>query len=221
MDRKFLPISKVSMLGSCEVKFMESMLEKREPTKFMKIGKEAHERLTIKLPKMTKEEIINEIKSKKPIQVRELPVYDEKMRICGRIDHLAMTGNMENGKNTGIIIDDKYPSSRSHIYGLTLYYKLQLASYAVALANSESYGNICMAVGAQLRYREKKNDSIISSYEMDRKRLEDCEANIDIASKVAWVLYENKRKPEHRRLDVENGEWGKCYCGIYSQALKM
>ena len=51
-----------------------------------------------------------------------------------------MTGFTEKGKNTGIVIDDKYPSSPRWIQGLTPTYKIQLSAYAVALENSDNYG---------------------------------------------------------------------------------
>lgn len=212
MDRKFLSISSISMLGSCETKFLETIQGRKPTTPAMKAGTVAHEKVAEALPKITKEEIIGDIKAGKQIKVRELPVYNSKMNICGRIDQLDMTGRIENGKNTGIIIDDKYPSSTSRIYGLTLYYKLQLSSYAVALDDSDAYGNICKAIGAQLIYRERGSNTILQHYEITRPRLEVCTANVGIAIKDAWNLYQGKAKPEHRRFDVESAEWIRCYC---------
>ena len=211
--RKYLSVSTISMLGSCETKVTEILFKPRPPTQAMKAGAAAHEKVAAALPKITKEDIVKQIKAFQPLQVRELPVYDAKTKICGRIDQLDMTGMMENGRNTGIIIDDKYPSNPDFIHGLTLYYKLQLSSYAVALENSDTYGNICSAVGAKLRYLQKGTNALIKEYDINRQRLEDCKANVPIASKVAWVLYERRRPPEHRRFDVESGNWTNCFCG--------
>lgn len=210
--RKYLSISSVSVLGSCEMKFLDAIMGRTKQTTAMKAGKEAHERLAARLPKITKEEVINQIKSGMPLQVRELSVFDSKTRICGRIDQLRMTGTFEGHRHTGIIIDDKYPKDPNLIHGLTLYYKLQLSSYAVALENSDQYGSLCKVVGAELIYREKATDKVIKSYEMDRKRLGDCTSNVGAAVDDAWSLYQKKKEAEHRRFDVERGEWVGCYC---------
>ncbi len=175
-------------------------------------AKGSHERLAVRLMKITKEEIINQIKSGMPLQVRGLSVFDSKTRICGRIDQLRMTGTFEGNRHTGIIIDDKYPKDPNLIHGLTLYYKLQLSSYAVALENSDQYGSLCKVEGAELIYREKATDKVIKSYEMDRKRLGDCASNVGAAVDDAWSMYQKKKEAEHRRFDVEIGEWVGCYC---------
>ena len=211
--RSYLPISSISLLGSCETKFYDAMFKPRVVTTAMKAGTVAHEKVAAALPKITKEQIISEIRAGRPIQVRELPVYDEKTHICGRIDQLHVTGFSDKGKNTGIIIDDKYPTSTSYIHGLTLYYKLQLSAYAVALGNSEPYGSICKAVGAQLIYREKGTNSIIKQYDMDSDMLGACMSNTGAAVEDAWAVYKKSKEAEHRRFDAYSGEWTSCFCG--------
>ncbi len=210
--KKYLSVSNVSVLGVCETKVMDAIQGKRPPTKAMKEGTIAHEKLAEKLPQMSKEQVIEGIKSGNKLNVRELSVFDSKLHIVGRIDNLFMTGIMEDGKNTGIIIDDKFPKETSKIFGITLYYKLQLSSYAAALADSYEYGNICRVVGASLIYRDKGSSNILRQFDMNRDRLNACTSNIRIAVDDAWKLYRQEKEPEHRRFDVEKGEWTGCYC---------
>ncbi len=51
--RSLLPISSVSLLGTCETRFMESIEGRQKVTKQMKVGKVMYERLTAPLPKVT------------------------------------------------------------------------------------------------------------------------------------------------------------------------
>ncbi len=210
--RKYLSISSISMLGACETKFMEAIEGRKKQTRAMKAGSVAHEKVAEALPKITKEDIIREIKVMHPIQVRELPVYDEKTHICGRIDQLHMTGFTEKGKNTGIVIDDKYPSSPRWIQGLTPTYKIQLSAYAVALENSDNYGGICKVVGAQLRYLQKQSNAILQQYNIDSNTLDTYMSNTIPAIDDAWNMYKGKQQPEHRSYDVESGAWVGCLC---------
>ncbi len=215
--RKFLSISNVSMLGICETKALDSMLGKRRVTLAMKAGTAGHERLEEARPKMSKEEVVKRISGGLSVEVRELSIFDEKLKIVGRIDQLNVTGTMENGKNTGIIIDDKYPSTPPGNYGITLYQKLQLSSYAVGLSDSELYGRICSVVGARITYRDRDTDAIIKELDMDRQRLETCKVNVPIAVQDAWGVYRGGQAPIHRRFDVERGEWVRCYCEAKSE----
>ena len=218
--KSYLSVSNVSALGMCETKAYEYLQIKARPQNAaMKEGAVAHEKLTEKLPKVSKEQVIEEIKSGRRVHVRELSVFDSKLHIVGRIDQLDVTGIVEDGKNTGIIIDDKFPKETTKIYGLTLYYKLQLASYAAAMENSYDYGSICKIIGARLIYREKQSNSIIRQFEMDRNRLNSCTFNISIAVEDTWKLYRKEKGPEHRRFDVENGNWVGCYCN--GQGFKL
>jgi hypothetical protein len=210
--KKYLAISSISMLGRCETKLLEALSRTRKPTMAMAAGTVEHKNLAGKLPRMTKEQIISGIKAGHRIEARELMIYDPKSRICGRIDHLQTTGLFEGGRQTSFIIDDKYPSSPERIYGITLPYKIQLAGYAVALSNSEDYGTICKVIGTQLRYRENGTHKIIRQYSMNSARLGACLANMGSAIGDAWALYERKREPKHRRLDVEEGVWTECHC---------
>ena len=60
--RSLLPISSVSLLGSCETRFMEAMEGKQKVTKPMQIGKTMHRKLEEGLPKVSTEEIVAQIK---------------------------------------------------------------------------------------------------------------------------------------------------------------
>jgi hypothetical protein len=210
--RKYLAISAVSLLGSCETKALDSMLGRQRVTSAMKVGTEGHERLAKAAPKISTPEIVRQISSGMATIVRELPIFDDRLKIVGRIDQLSMTGSIENGKNTGIIIDDKYPSSDDRIYGITLYQKIQLSSYAVGLSDSQTYGAICSIVDARVVYRDRGTDAVLKQFDMGKERLDACKANVPAAVEDAWGLYLNKKAPEHRRFDVESGEWVGCYC---------
>jgi hypothetical protein len=200
------------MLGICETKFIEAITGKAPITTAMKTGTAAHEKLAEKMPKIEIKDVINNIKEGKAIEVRELTVYDNRFHISGRIDQLSIRGIIENGKNTGKIIDDKFPEDLTKIYGLTFYYKLQLTLYATIINNSDVYGGICKIIGAELNYRNKKNDDLIKHFDLERNRLETCISNVNIAIDDAWDIYNGKKTAEHRRLDIETGKWTNCYC---------
>ncbi len=209
--RTLLPISSVSLLGNCETKFMESITGRLKVNKQMKIGKVMHEKLAEGLPKVTAEQVIEEIKEGRKFAVREFTVTDRKYRLIGRIDQLNMLGKAGNGKNQGIIIDDKYP--KFGYKGMPLYYKLQLAGYAAAVGNSEVLGPICDIVGVSLVCREAGTHSILNTFTVEGSKLDVCRENVSIAADRAWKLYDKKESPEHKRFDVGNGEWVGCYCG--------
>ena len=211
--RKYLSISAISMLGTCETKFYDTMFRVSAPSAAMKAGTAAHKAIEAKSPKMTKEQIMSELRAGHHLDAREVMLFDASNRICGRVDHLQATGFMQDGRNTSLIIDDKYPQSPDRIFGMTLKYKIQLAGYAVAISNSADYGSICRVIGTQLRYRETGTDRIIRQYEMDSSGLDSCTANMPTAIGTAWRIYDREKEPEHRRLDVGSGEWVGCYCG--------
>ena len=208
--RSLLSISSVSLLGSCETRFMEAMEGKQKVTKQMKVGKVMHKKLEEGLPKVSPEQIVQQIKEGKKFGVREFTVTDKKYKLIGRIDQLDMLGRVENGRNQGIIIDDKYPKSKYS--GMPLYYKLQLAAYAAAVGNSEILGPICNIVGVSLVCREVGTHKILNTFTVEGSKLDICKDNVGIATGIAWELYDKKRAPEHRRFDVGNGEWVGCYC---------
>ena len=54
---------------------------------------------------------------------------------------------------------------------------------------------------------------------MDRNKLNACTSNISIAVEDTWKLYRKEKEPEHRRFDVENGNWVGCYCN--GQGFKL
>lgn len=208
--RSLLPISSVSLLGSCETRFMDAMTGKLYPTKAMKIGQEKHEAIARALPKTNKEDIIRDMKSGTKFGVRELPVTDTKFNLKGRIDQLDLTGRMANGRSEVIIIDDKF--TRTSYESMPSHYKLQLAAYASAISNSSDYGRLCEVIGARLRCRRRADNSLLREFSVEREELGSWRANVPLAAKVAWVLYKKEREPEHRRIEVSTGEWGSCTC---------
>jgi len=208
---KFLQISRVSRLGECEVKFVDAFVKPQVQTKAMKTGVKMHEELTEGLPKVSKEDVIKQISEGRKFGVRELFVTDNRYSIRGRIDSLEMTGNVVDGRNEGIIVDDKY--TRMEYDSIPLQYKLQLAAYASAIRNSAEYGSICSIIGARLICRVSGTHEIIKEFEAGRAELASWVYNMPIAAKVAWVLYKGERKPRHMRLDIGTGEWGVCGCG--------
>jgi hypothetical protein len=212
--RSLLPISSVSLLGSCETRFMEAMEGRQKVTKQMKIGKVMHKKLEEGLPKVSPEQIAQQIKEGRKFGVREFSLTDKKLKLIGRIDQLDMLGRMENGKNQGIIIDDKYP--KSEYKGIPLYYKLQLSAYAAAVDNSEVLGPICNIVGVSLVCREAGTHNILNTFTVEGSNLEICKGNVGIATGRAWELYDKKKDPEHRRFDVGRGDWIGCYCNKFS-----
>lgn len=208
--RSLLPISSVSLLGSCETRFMEAMEGKQKVTKPMQIGKTMHRKLEERLPKVSTEEIVAQIKEGRRFGVREFSLTDRKLKLIGRIDQLNLLGRVVNGRNQGIIIDDKYPKSAYR--GMPLYYKLQLAAYAAAVGNSDILGPICEIVGVSLVCREAGTHRILNTFSVEGSSLEICRGNVSIAAGRAWELYERKKEPEHRRFDIGSGEWVRCYC---------
>ncbi len=208
--RSLLPISSVSLLGSCETRFMEAMEGKQKVTKPMLIGKAMHKKLEEGLPKITQEQVISQIKEGVRFYVRELPLTDKKLKLIGRIDQLNMLGKTSGSKNQGVIIDDKYPKTAYR--GMPLYYKLQLSAYAAAVGNSDILGPICDIVGISLVCREAETHSILNTFTIEGKILDTCKGNVSIATAMAWELYDRKKEPEHRRFDVGSGEWVGCYC---------
>ena len=208
--RSLLPISSVSLLGSCETRFMEAMEGKQKVTKPMQVGKAMHKKLEEGLPKVSPEQIVAQIKEGKKFGVREFSLTDNKLKLIGRIDQLNLLGKVENGKNQGVVIDDKYP--KSEYRGMPLYYKLQLAAYAAAVGNSDILGSICDIVGISLVCREAGTHRILNTFTVEGSALDICRGNIRIAAGRAWELYDRKKEPEHRRFDIGNGKWVGCYC---------
>lgn len=151
--RKFAnPMERVRQLEDQLVSVRRKLLS--APSAVMKAGTAAHKAIEAKSPRMTKEQIVSELKAGHYLDAREVVLFDASNRICGRVDHLQATGFMQDGRNTSLIIDDKYPQKPDRIFGMTLKYKIQLAGYAVAISNSADYGCICRVIGTQLRYRE-------------------------------------------------------------------
>ncbi len=209
--RTLLSISSVSLLGSCETRFMEAMEGKQKVTKPMKIGKAMHKKLEEGLPKVSTEQIVAQIKQGMKFGVREFSLTDKKLKLIGRIDQLNLLGKVVDGRNQGIVIDDKYP--KSEYSEMPLYYKLQLSAYAAAVGNSDILGPICSIVGVSLVCREVSTHNILNTFTVDGSKLDICRGNVGIAAGRAWELYDRKKEPEHRRFDVGNGEWVRCYCG--------
>jgi hypothetical protein len=211
--RSLLPISSVSLLGTCETRFMESIEGRQKVTKQMKVGKAMHERLAAPLPKITFGEVVEKIKSGGTGAVRELPVTDGKYKLIGRIDQLELLGSNGNGRNRGIITDDKYP--KRPYTQMPMYQKLQLAAYAAAVGHSDKLSNICEVVGVRLIHREAVTHKIMGTFGIEGKELDNCEVHVETAAGTAWELYNKKKEPEHRRFDVGSGEWVGCYCNTF------
>ncbi len=207
--RDYLPISSISMIGTCETRFLESVMGKQKITSLMKKGKEKHEELTEGLPQIKKDEALKKIKSGIKCSFRELNVIDEKLKAIGRIDELQFDGGFINNKRTATLIDDKYPK---RIYGtMPLYYKLQLAAYTSAIHNSVDYSKICVITKAVLLCRNYDH-SIAKDFEVKKEELMSWEDNVSEAIGVAWEIFRNKKEPEHRRFDVSSNEWLECFC---------
>lgn len=207
--RDYLPISSISLLGSCETKFLQSALGELEVTPVMQIGKEKHAELIEGLPTISREETIKKIKSGKRCAFREVGVLDKKLKIIGRVDEIQFTGKVTKGKNDGILIDDKYPVK---VYiSLPLSYKLQLAAYTAAIHNSEDFSKVCRIVQAKLVCRNKADHSILKTFDVDYEELGLWEKNVGDAVKIAWKIFESE-KPQHRRFDIVNKEWLSCWC---------
>jgi len=209
MQRNYLPISSISMMGTCETKFLESVLGKQKVTNLMKKGKEKHEELTEGLPQIKKGEVLEKIKSGIKCGFRELTVIDEKLKAIGRIDELQFTGGFINNKRTATLIDDKYPKRVYDI--MPLYYKLQLAAYTSAIHNSVDYSKICVVTKAILLCRNYDH-SIAKDFEVKKDELMSWEVNVPEVTDAAWEIFKNKKEPEHRRFDVSSSKWLECFC---------
>lgn len=209
-QRTHLPISSVSLLGECETKYADAIFGRLYATTAMKIGAKKHEELAKAMPKISKEEIIRDIREGKAFGAREITVTDERFKLKGRLDQLDLTGRRVGGKMEGIVIDDKY--TRMRYTSIPPHYKLQLAAYASAISNSTDYGSLCEVTGAKLICRNKMNHAIDREFSVGCDELAAWRGNVPLAAKVAWVLYEKKREPGHRRLDIGTGEWKVCEC---------
>jgi RecB family exonuclease len=199
------------MLGECETKYADAMFKKSSPTVAMKIGVAKHAELAQAMPKISKEDIIRDIKEGKAFGAREIMVTDDRFKLKGRIDQLDLTGRRIGSKGEGIVIDDKF--TKITYDSIPLHYRIQLAAYAVAVGNSSDYGSLCEITGAKLVCRHRPSNVVRQEFSVGREELETWKSNIPLAAKVAWVLYDKKREPGHRRLDIGTGEWEKCQCG--------
>src|SRR5271157_4373639 len=103
-QRTHLPISSVSLLGECETKYANAIFGKLYPTMAMKIGAANHAELANALPKVSKEDVIRQIKAGGAFGVREIMVTDDKYKLKGRLDQLDLAGRKKGGKNEGIVI---------------------------------------------------------------------------------------------------------------------
>ncbi len=212
--RDYLAISTVSLLGSCETRFYDAMFPVKPPvvTRAMQVGKVQHEKLTEKLPKMTKEEIIKTINSGARCAFREVSVLDKKLKTIGRMDEIRFHDGFVGAKRQGILIDDKF--TKIAYNGIPLYYKLQLASYVCAMDNSEDFSGICTINKAVLICREAKTRDIMKELVAESDEVDAWRANVPEAVSVAWNLYNKDKAAEHRRFDVERGVWVGCYCDV-------
>jgi len=208
--RDFLPISSISLFGSCETKFLKSALGELEVTPVMQAGKEMHAQLIEGLPTITREKTLEKIKSGEKCAFREVLVIDDKLKIIGRIDQLEFHGKMINGKSAGVIVDDKYPIK---VYNtLPLSYKLQLASYTTAIHNSEDFSKVCAIVRAKLVCRNKDTHKVLKIFNVEEDELKSWVSQVPVVTKIAWKIFKNKKEAEHRRFDVSTNEWIECYC---------
>lgn len=217
--RTHLPISSVSLLGECETKYANAIFGKLYPTMAMKVGAAKHAELANALPKVSKEDVIRQMKAGGAFGVREIMVTDDKYRLKGRLDQLNLTGRRVGGKSEGIVIDDKF--TRMTYGSIPLHYRIQLAAYAAAVGNSSDYGSLCEVTGAKLVCRHRASQVVRQEFSVNRDELETWKSNVPLAAKVAWVLYERKRVPGHRRLDIGTGEWMKCECGALGYPSSM
>ena len=79
--RKYLSISSISMLGACETKFMEAIEGRKKQTRAMKAGSVAARKGgRDALPKITKEDIIREIKADASDPGKRASQYTTKRR---------------------------------------------------------------------------------------------------------------------------------------------
>lgn len=208
--RNYLPVSSVSLLGTCETKAYESLIGKLQVTKKMQIGKIGHEKLVAKLPKLDKEEMFKIIKSGANCFFREVPVLDEKLKTSGRMDEIRFEANVTNSKRPATLIDDKF--TKVEYNAIPLYYKLQLALYTCAVDNSNDFSELCKINKAVLICREQGTGRIMRTLEAENRELDVWRSNAPDAVSRTWDMYSNNKLPEHRRFDVVTGEWTKCWC---------
>jgi hypothetical protein len=208
--RNYLPVSSVSLLGSCETKVYESLMGGLKVTKRMQIGKVGHEKLVEKLPKLDKEEMFKIIKSGAKCSFREVPVLDEKLKMIGRMDEIRFEAGVGRSKRPATLIDDKF--TKAQYSAIPLYYKLQLALYTCAVDNSEDFSKLCNINKAVLICREQGTGKIMKTLEADSQELDVWRSNTPAAVSYAWDMYSNNKQPQHRRFDVVTGQWAKCWC---------
>src|SRR5271157_2637417 len=130
------------------------MFKPRVVTTAMKTGIVEHTKLAEKLPKVSKEEMIASIKSGAKCSFREVSVFDRKLKLAGRMDEIRFEDGFLENKRIGTVIDDKF--TKVGYSGIPLYYKLQLASYACAVDNSDDFSSICRINKAVMICREAK-----------------------------------------------------------------
>ncbi len=212
--RNYLAISAISMLGSCETKFYDTMFKERVVTKRMQVGIEGHKKLVEKLPPISKEQMILDIMAGKKCGFREVFVLDPKLKTIGRMDEIRFEDGFEGDKRRGIVIDDKF--TKTEYRGIPLYYRLQLSAYACAVENSIDFSNICMIEKAMLICRDAATKQISRVFEADRKALDTWKSNTPAAIADGWKVYNKEKEPEHRRFDVGSGEWVGCYCNAHN-----
>jgi hypothetical protein len=209
--RTHLPISSVSLLGECETKYADAIFGRLYATPAMKMGAARHAELARAAPKVTKEEIIRDMRAGKALGAREIMVSDDKYKLKGRLDQLDLTGRMIGGRSEGIVVDDKY--TRMRYESIPFHYRIQLAAYAAAVENSRDFGHLCEVTGAKLICRNRLDHFINQEFSVGQEELSIWRRNVPLAAKVAWVIYEKQREPGHRRFDISTGEWGVCGCG--------
>ena len=209
--RNYLAISAISMLGSCETKFYDTMFKERVITKRMQVGIAGHEKLAEKLPQVSKEQMVQEIMTGNKCAFREVSVLDQKLKTIGRMDEIRFEDGFEGSKRKGIISDDKFTKVEYH--GIPLYYRLQLATYACAVENSADLSSICTVEKVVLICRDSVTKQVSKAFEADRRTLETWKSNTPAAITDGWKVYNKEKTPEHRRFDVGSGGWVGCYCG--------
>ncbi len=206
---QFIRISDLSQMGSCETKFVKAIAGELFPTKAMQIGSIMHENLAKSQPKMTQEEIVENIQKREEFRITEMPIRDFKLMLSGRIDSLYFTGKVHMGRNECIVIDSKY--SRVPYLTIPTYYMIQLVAYAMAVEHSSTYGRTCFVSGVRLISRERETHNITGSVDANRETLDVCEPHMDELLRRADELKSGKA-PEHRLFDINKGKWVACYC---------
>jgi hypothetical protein len=206
---QFIRISELSQMGSCETKFVKAISGTLFPTKAMQIGSIMHEDLAKSQPKMTQEEIIENISKREEFEAVELPIKDYKLMLSGRIDSLYFTGKVHMGRNECIVIDSKY--SRVPHRMIPTYYMIQLVAYTMTVEHSNMYGSTCFVAGVRLVSREKETHNITGSVEAGRDVIDSCESHMQELLNRARELVKGEQ-PKHVLFDIFKGEWRECYC---------